>query len=241
MPNFNAECIVLKSSNYKESDKIYTLYSKDYGKFIATARGVRKISSKRGGNLDTLNHVVVGISESEKGYKYISEVQSSNTFRNLKNSLEMSAKGFYLAELVHKLTEEEQQGQDIFDLLLKTLRLLDSGVMDPMLAISYFEISLMRILGYGLTLDSCIECSKALDETWDGCKINFGLGGLVCTQCSSMGIVLSVGEARFLKSMNKGKIFPDLHEYSRPVDLIKMHVRDVLDGATKTVQVFGNI
>ena len=35
-------CIVLRASNYKESDKMLTLFSREWGKIDALARGCRK-------------------------------------------------------------------------------------------------------------------------------------------------------------------------------------------------------
>lgn len=241
MPNFNAECIVLKSINYKESDKIYTLYSKEYGKFIATGRGVRKVASRRGGNMDTLNHIVAGISESEKGFRYISEVQSMNTFKNLKDDLDTSAKGFYFAELVHRLTEDESPNQSVFNVLLKSLRLLDSQVMSAKVAVSFFELSLMQELGYGLTLDNCVMCSRKFDVTQPHYRLNFGLGGLVCGSCGPLGLELSGTEAAFLYNLSRGKVTRDQDLLERPMDLVKLHVKDILEGTTKTSQVFGTV
>ena len=70
------EAIVLKNRKHGEADKIFTLYSKKKGKITAIAKGVRKVSSRRGGNLDTLNHVVLGVNEGKGDFKYITEVQS---------------------------------------------------------------------------------------------------------------------------------------------------------------------
>ena len=61
MKKYNTKAIVLKSVKYKDADKIFTLFTKEYGKISAIGRGVRKINSRRSGNLDTLNYVSVGI------------------------------------------------------------------------------------------------------------------------------------------------------------------------------------
>ena len=80
MKKVNTVAVVLKSINYRDSDKIYTLLSKDLGKIPAIARGVRKISSRRAGNLDTLNLVKVGLSEGLGGMRQIDEVSGLNSF-----------------------------------------------------------------------------------------------------------------------------------------------------------------
>jgi len=105
MKKINTVAVVLKSINYKDSDKIYTLLTKDLGKISAIARGVRKISSRRAGNLDKLNLVKVALSEGLGGMRQIDEVSGLNSFRGLKNNYGLSTKCSYVIELLHKTTE----------------------------------------------------------------------------------------------------------------------------------------
>lgn len=80
--------VVLKSFNHKDSDKIYTIFSKDLGKISVWAKGVRKISSRRAGNLDTLNLVKVGLSEGDFGKRYVQEAVLVNSFSKIKRNLD---------------------------------------------------------------------------------------------------------------------------------------------------------
>src|SRR3990167_5620231 len=139
MSRYTVEAVVLKFTNFKDSDKIYTLFTKDKGKIIATGRGVRKISSRRGGNLDTLNHVAVGLSENSSGYKTITEVKTLNSFKKLKGSLQNSVKGFYIAELVYSLLEEGQEHNEVFDLLVDSLNKLEDHLNNEVSRINAFE------------------------------------------------------------------------------------------------------
>jgi len=152
MNRYKTECIVLKSINWREADKIFTLLSQDKGKISATAKGVRKINSRRRGGLDTLNHSVVEISEGNGGYKTITEVKPLNTFSTVKRDLDKSFCGFYVTELVHRFAEEDDTGsaQDIFDLLIKTLDYLDGEEGKIEQATRVFEVNLLRVLGYDL-------------------------------------------------------------------------------------------
>ena len=55
---YKTEGIVLKSMEYQEADKIVTIFTKDYGKITAIAKGVRKTKSKFGSSLEILTHSV---------------------------------------------------------------------------------------------------------------------------------------------------------------------------------------
>lgn len=148
MKKYNTRAIVLKKNNYQDSHRIFTLFTYEYGKIAALARGVRKISSKRSGNLDTLNLVSIKISESDNGFKHIDEVKTINSFKNIKNSLEKSTKAYYMAELILKSLEEDHRDISLFNLFEKALKILDKSICDDAIAVAYFELNLLRLLGY---------------------------------------------------------------------------------------------
>lgn len=55
MRNFKDEVFVIKSINYSEADKIITVFGKQRGKFSLLAKGVRKLTSKNRGNIQTFS------------------------------------------------------------------------------------------------------------------------------------------------------------------------------------------
>jgi DNA repair protein RecO (recombination protein O) len=128
------------------------LLTREGGKVSALAKGVRKISSKRSGNLDSLNHVIVNLAESGSGHKVITEVKTIESFIELKNSLERSQIGYYFAELVNKALEEDAESSGVFDLLNEYLGNLCKEEVKLNLLVSKFEYLLLKELGYGIGL-----------------------------------------------------------------------------------------
>lgn len=245
MARYSVEAVVLKSVNFQDSDKIYTLLAKDKGKIIASGKGVRKISSRRGGNLDTLNHVVIGISESPKGYKTITEAKTLNSFRDLKGSLNNSAKGFYLAELVYKLMDEGSEQNDVYNLLVSSLTKLNKHLNNEVSRVNAFEIKLMDLLGYGLYLDQCVKTNKPYDDTWEVIRFNPSAGGLV-SDPNAAGIELSKGTADLLYALKTKRAIPKAlledPDHIREADrILKLYIKDILDGDIRTERVFGNL
>jgi DNA repair protein RecO len=216
--SFSTECVVLKNSNYKDADKAYTLFSPQYGKFTATAKGVRRISSKRLGSLDTLNRAQISFSESPKGLKIINQVQIIESHKDLKKAMSGIAKGLYMAELVHRFfyhdTYEHESAPEIYGLLVKSLQSLNKFYAKypegnfnfvPVRVMNIFEARLMRILGYEMSLDSFLLNHLELRDD----------------------------ELEYLKSLKSGQSFGDLkllqssHKGANAV--IKEYVLDVLD------------
>lgn len=202
MKTYNTEAIVIKSIRYKDSDRIYTLFTEYNGKISAIARGVRKISSRRSGNLDTLNHIYVKIRESSKGFKSIEEVKTLETFVDIKKRLDLSKSAYYITELLHRNTEEESDDRALFRLLLTTLRMLPRN---PDAVTTYFKINLLENLGYQLNLKSCINCGRSLDNT-DKYTFKPDLGGFLCSNCSSGSVGISKDLLLNMRRINRGDV-----------------------------------
>jgi len=57
MKSYKAEGIVIKRKNFGEADRILTVFTKKYGKIKVLAKGVRRITSRRGPNVELFNQV----------------------------------------------------------------------------------------------------------------------------------------------------------------------------------------
>ena len=148
MPSFTTRAVVLKNYSYKDTDKIYTLLSEDKGKISGIGKGVRKVSSRRGGNLDTLNLIDIQLNEHKSGQNYITEVKTIKSFRKIKEDLELSGQAFYMVELINKFVDQDENVKSVFDLLVASLENLQNGNGAVSLKMNKYEIKLMQILGY---------------------------------------------------------------------------------------------
>ncbi len=160
--------IVLKRHNFGEADRVMTVLTDRLGKITVIARGVRKITSRRAGNVEILNYVRLGLFKG-KGFT-LTEAEAIETFPKIKDNLTLSSTAFHVIELVDRLTVEEQSNPQIFDLVLATLKILEKNPRQ--LFIRAYEVKLLRLLGFmsADTLD--IEPSLGLllqnleDESW---------------------------------------------------------------------------
>lgn len=238
MKKYNTRAVVLKNIKYKDSDKIFTLFTKEFGKISSIARGVRKISSRRGGNLDTLNLVSVNIREDSSGFKNIEEVRTLESFKTIKKDLSKSAKAYYIVELVHRATEEDEQFSGIFDLLVKSLKALDKNGYSGDLFVTYFEINLMKLLGYQLTLDRCRKCDRFLDKSWKKYTFNVENGAIECEKCSRFGVEISRESAVAFDLISNGKLNKELHKSVSEIDkIMKIYIGRKLESKFKSLEI----
>src|SRR5204862_133184 len=127
------------------ADKIVTLFSKQHGKLITIAKGVRKIRSRRGGNIDLLNYVTLSLVHGQS-MQIITEAQVISSFGELKSNLATAVIGYYIVELVNIFTVEDQVHPDIFRMLKDVLEAL--AKKPKRLYIQAFEIKLLKSLGF---------------------------------------------------------------------------------------------
>jgi len=144
---YKTEGIILKRINYGEADRILTIYTKHYGKIKAMAKGVRRITSRKGGNVELFNQATLFLYKG-RNLDLLTEVQVTKTFKIWRKNLKKVATAYYLVELVDKLTPGEQPNPEVFQLLSHYLEKIASANL-PALSRS-FEETLLKELGFGV-------------------------------------------------------------------------------------------
>ena len=205
--SYRCEALVLKSMPVGEAGLIITLYSGDIGKLRGVVRGARKLTSKMGGHLQTLNKVEVSLSRSRPdGIDTITHAQILEGFSSLKGNLEAVSRGIYLAELVGGFGAEDSPNPGLYSLFLDTLRFLNDR-HDVELALRYFELHLLNHSGFMPELYRCVECREELSPG----KHLFSpeVGGTVCLECSRRGarvVRLSLDALKVLRFLDTTRL-----------------------------------
>lgn len=146
MRSFKTEGIIIKRRNIGEADRILTIFTKDQGKLQVKAKGVRKITSKRSSHIELLNYVYISL---QRGYTapILTEVQSLESFSEIKIDLKKVGIAYHICELIDGLCPENQEYRPIFFLLKDILSMLDQEE-DLAKAVYDFQLRLLAELGY---------------------------------------------------------------------------------------------
>jgi DNA repair protein RecO (recombination protein O) len=146
---YTLEGIILKRRNTGETDKIFTVFTKQIGKIQAIAKGVRKISSRRSGHLEVFNRLRLTLSNT-KGMENIIEAELVEGFNEIGKDLAKTGYAYYLVEIVNELVPEREKHENIFELLNIALNNISSSKdQRKRNSISYsFALNLLNILGY---------------------------------------------------------------------------------------------
>jgi DNA repair protein RecO (recombination protein O) len=144
MASFLVEGLILKKRDFGEADRVLTVLTDRFGKISVIAKGVRRITSRRAGNIELLNIVKLHLFKA-KNYT-LTEAEGRQVFPKIKSNLTLSTTAFYILELVDKLLPEDEKNLQVYDLTKETLYLLENNPRQ--LFIRAFEIKILSILGF---------------------------------------------------------------------------------------------
>ncbi|MDH4068096.1 MAG: DNA repair protein RecO [Dehalococcoidia bacterium] len=179
--NYQTQGIILKQTKLGEFDKIVTIYTPEFGKLRAVAKGACRPKSKLGGNVEPLTHSLMLLAKG-RNLDIVTQSQTINGFLTLKSDLWRMACGLYVLELIDSFTVDGGENRPLFDLLLDTLHQLSQPDSNET-ALRYFELHLLHYLGYRPQLHRCVTCDSPLKPV-----VNFfspSKGGLLCPHCHS--------------------------------------------------------
>lgn len=145
MKGIKVEGIILKRKNYGEADRILTVFTLQKGKITILARGIRKITSRRAGNVELLNQVVMYLHPG-KNFYLLTEATAVETYQDIKGNLAVSTYAYHIIELVNRLLPENVTERLVYSYLLAVLRGLNTAPRQ--ILIRAFEVKILSLLGF---------------------------------------------------------------------------------------------
>lgn len=174
-----AEGIVLREIRYKDTSKILTIYTKEYGKISAMARGAYKPRSGLIANTQVFSYNEYEMYKG-KNFYYLNQGHIIDSFYTIREQMERVSYGYYMLEMIDKSLGDEQSSEKLFLLLKKGLEILSNLEKDFLKFIVGYEIKFVSFLGYRPVLDKCIACEGKINSK---AKFSIKSGGLICSDC----------------------------------------------------------
>jgi DNA repair protein RecO (recombination protein O) len=182
MSSEKASALVLRLVDFSETSSVVTLFTREFGKVQALAKGGRRPKGPFESALDLLALCrILFLRKSSDALDLLTEAKLERRFRPPAGSLAALYAGYYVAELLAKLTENNDPHPELFDEADRALLALRAGA-DPGPILFRFELMALRLLGHLPSLDDCAECGAAVPTAP---RVPFGLtaGGLLCPNC----------------------------------------------------------
>lgn len=148
---------MLKSTAYREQDRLLTILSPDQGAERVVARGAAKPAGTLRPIAQPFTLASLVLSPAKGGLSFVRDGQPLRCFLSLTAGLERLAYGAYCSELALSVAQTGQPATELYALLLATLTLLQlDSALDR--TVRFFELRLLDSQGLLPSLDSCGNC-----------------------------------------------------------------------------------
>lgn len=178
------DAIVLKTVEWSETSLIVTLFTKDFGKVSAIAKGARRLKSPFESALDLLSlSSVVFLKKSGESLDLLTEAKLVRRFRSAQVGLLPLYCGYYAGELINALTENHEPIAGLLESLCHALEELDRQA-SPAATILDFELQTIQRLGHMPSWRWCVACGEEIETDRPLITFSASSGGVVCPSCA---------------------------------------------------------
>jgi DNA repair protein RecO (recombination protein O) len=177
--SFRVEAVVLRHSDYGEADRILVIYTRDKGKLRVIAKGVRKIRSRKAGHLEPFTRASLQLAAG-RDMAIVTQADTVDTYLPMRDDLVKTGLAAYAIEVVDRFTYEEEANPAIYRLLTDTLERISAQV-DPTLALRYYDLHLLDLLGFRPELFRCLGCGEEIQPQDQ--YFSVAQGGIYCPNC----------------------------------------------------------
>ncbi len=206
---YRAHGIVLRTYKLGEADRIVVLITPERGMVRAVAKGVRKTRSKFGSRLEPTSHVSLQLHEGRGELQLITQVETVDHFRVIREDLDRLAKAVAMLEAVDQVALPDEPAPELYQMLLRALKALAAD--DSALVAAGFFLKLLALEGAGPQVDACVQCGAP------GPLVAFSEldGGLVCPD-HRRGVAVSERAVVLLQQILGGQLGAALNEPPGP-------------------------
>lgn len=187
--------IVLRETDYQDSDKLLTVLTSNYGKMTLRAKGVKKKKSTLSAACQLLAFSEFTVFEN-RGYYTINEANSKEMFLDLRGNLEQFSLASYFAQVTEVISQEDSPNPALLSLLLNCMYALCRLRKPQLLVKAVFELRAACLAGYAPELSGCAICGNPMPD-----RFNVSYGVLQCNDCATEeqdGLRLPVNESMLM-------------------------------------------
>ncbi|TSC91271.1 MAG: DNA repair protein RecO (recombination protein O) [Candidatus Berkelbacteria bacterium Licking1014_96] len=191
--SYKTKAIIIKQYEVGEADRIVVVFSREFGRLVLKARGVRKILAKLKGHLELLAYTQLEIHQG-RSLDTIIGAEAQSLFKKIRQNLRSTSRLYLVLEFLNKILPEGEPHPEIFDRLLYLLENLDKKESRErrIVVITYFCLQVLRELGYYPHFRECLKCQKDIES--GGNFFDFLGAGIVCRDCGGEEALMPVSD-----------------------------------------------
>lgn len=171
------EGIVIRTIEYGETNKIVTIYTREWGKVGVMAKGAKKPNSRLASITQPFTYGYFLVRKS-KGLGTLQQGEMVQSLRGIREDIFKTAYASYVLELLDKAVENHQPNPYLFEVLLQTLLHMNHGE-DLEIMTFIFEMKMLNVYGLYPVLNDCAICSNTEGQF----AFSIREGGFICHRC----------------------------------------------------------
>lgn len=182
---FKTEAVVLRTIRFGEADRILHLYTREYGRLGAIAKGVRKPRSRFGGRLEPFFRLALVLYRSRGDLHTVTSAETIEGYPGLRASGHgIAAAADACGGVLRLLDGVEEPNEPAFNLLCRYLELIEADPDGPASSgagMVAFRLKLALAAGFSPELSGCARCGATDHMT----AFSGAAGGVVCPTCEA--------------------------------------------------------
>jgi DNA repair protein RecO (recombination protein O) len=202
---FRVKGFVFKKEDSGEADRVFTIFTYDFGRLDIYAKAIRKINSKLRAGINIFCLSEIEFVQGKK--KTLTDAILINNFPGIKKSPRKFLTAQKIARIIDDFIKGQEHDKEIFNLLIEIFEKLEntSQVKELEILYVYFLWNFLAILGYSPEVSRCVNCRGNLNEK--ELYFSFKEGGLMCKSCLEVKknniIKISSGAVKILRIILK--------------------------------------
>ena len=208
MENVISQSIVMRVREFGETDLLVSFFSRDMGRLKGVAKGARRSTKRFPNCLDLFSLVSMEFRCGRRGDLYfLDSCRLIHGFPGLRSEYARIFLASYLFELTEVLFPLGVTDKDMFDLLIKSLYVIERGQENYPIR-SFFEARAMALGGFEIALDRCCHCGRKYSGEGRAVFSARG-GGIACQKCldeSQLSPGLAPESVAFLRKMQNERL-----------------------------------
>ncbi|MCS6809064.1 MAG: DNA repair protein RecO [Bacteroidota bacterium] len=160
------EAIILKSLKYRDSSKLLTAYTAEYGRCAFVAHGARRTKNKFGTALEPMSYSILRFYKRPHQELYtLSAAEIAVPMRSLLDSFDRITAGLAICDTVYTTQLHEERNPSIFELLKTSLLALNASTSNEQTLLIWFQIQYAALIGFRLRPTQCAITGEAVAAT----------------------------------------------------------------------------
>jgi DNA repair protein RecO (recombination protein O) len=205
MAGESAEGVILKKYLLRETSYALVVFTREFGKIRGVIKGVRNPYPQFAGDYEIFTRCAFLLYRKKRGQMdLITQCDGIEPFVSVRKDIERLTYANYIIELMDTVTNDHDANEGLYNILLESLRMLDTGASAKRTA-RIFELKLLEDLGLSPRLTECAACESSVGAN---AFFSAGHGGALCERCARSArdrVSVSQGTLKFMEKIRSSE------------------------------------